>query len=116
MASLVKSGKYGAINTTDTETNGFYFIMFTSEAYTLQDNTTIYGQIITAVKLVVKSQYLCSMHVDTNWYWNQQPQNHVTTVPTHKISHPQLEINEVADLNDIPKGVCNRTQAKNLHQ
>ena len=36
MASLVESGKYGAINTTDTSTNGFYFIMFTSGAYTLQ--------------------------------------------------------------------------------
>ena len=36
MASLVESGKYGAINTTDTTTNGFYVIMFTSEYYTLQ--------------------------------------------------------------------------------
>ena len=36
MASLVESGKYGAINTTDTTTNGFYVVIFTSEAYTLQ--------------------------------------------------------------------------------
>ena len=36
MASLVESGKYGAINTIDTSTNGFYVIMFTSGAYTLQ--------------------------------------------------------------------------------
>ena len=35
MASLVESGKYLAINTTDTSTNGFYVIMFTSGAYTL---------------------------------------------------------------------------------
>ena len=41
LASLVESGKYGSINTTDTTTNGFHVIMFTSEAYTLQDNTTI---------------------------------------------------------------------------
>ena len=38
MESLVQSGKYGAINTTDTETNGFYFIMFASESYTLLYN------------------------------------------------------------------------------
>ena len=44
MASLVESGKYGAINTTDTSTNGFYGIMFTSGAYTLQYNTTIDGK------------------------------------------------------------------------
>ena len=45
MASLVESGKYGAINTTDTSTNGFYVIMFTPGAYTLQENTTIYGTV-----------------------------------------------------------------------
>ena len=43
MASLVQSGKYGAINTTDISTNGFYVIMFTSGAYTLQENTPIDG-------------------------------------------------------------------------
>ena len=69
MASLVESGQYVAINTTDTATNVFYGILFQSEAYTFQDNTIIYGQIITAGKLVVKSQYLCSMQVETNWYW-----------------------------------------------
>ena len=73
MASLVKSGTYGAINTTDTSTNGFYVIMFTSGAYTLQENTTIDGKIITASEFVVKAQYLYSMQIDTNWYWNQQP-------------------------------------------
>ena len=68
MALLVESGKYGAINTTGTTTNGFHVIIFTSEAYTLQYNTTMDGQIITAGELIVKSQYLCSMQVDTNWY------------------------------------------------
>ena len=36
MESLVESGKYEAMNTTDTSTKGFYVIMFTSGAYTLQ--------------------------------------------------------------------------------
>ena len=61
MAWLVESGKYGAINTNGTATNVFYVIMFTSEACILQDNTTIDGQIITAVKLVAKAQYLYFM-------------------------------------------------------
>ena len=56
MASLVESGTYGAINKTETSTNGYYVIMFTSGSYTLRKNTTIYGQIITAVELVVKTQ------------------------------------------------------------
>ena len=87
MASLVKSVKYGSINTTDTATNIFYVIMFTSEAYKLQENTTNDGQIITAWELVVKAKYLCSMQVDNNWYRNQNPQQHVITVPTHIIIH-----------------------------
>ena len=68
MASLVESGKYRAVNTTD----GFYFIVFKSGTYALQGNTTIEGQIITAGELVVKEKYICSMQVDTNWYWDQQ--------------------------------------------
>ena len=46
MASLVESVKYGYINTTDITTNGFYVIMFTTDAYTLHYNTTIDRQII----------------------------------------------------------------------
>ena len=112
MASLVESGKYGAIDTTDTEKNGFYVIMFALEAYTLQDNTTIYVQIITAGKLVVKAQYLCSVQVYNNWYWNQNPQHHVITVPTRTIFNPRLEVNAVTYFHYIPKSVCNRTQEK----
>ena len=63
IASLVESVKYGAINKTDKSTNGFYIIMFTSGAYKLQKNTTIEGQVITDGKLVVKSQYICSMKI-----------------------------------------------------
>ena len=90
MASLVESSKYGSINTIDTSTNGFYVIMFTSGAYTLQENTTIDGQIITSGELVVKAQYLCSMQVDNNWYWNQQPKQNIITLPTSTILHTQL--------------------------
>ena len=105
MSSLVESGEYGAINTTYTTTNGFYVIMFTSKSYTLQDNTTIDEQIIAAEELVVKSQCICSIQVDTNWYCNRHPQHHVPTVPTRIILHPQLEVNSIIDLHYIPKSV-----------
>ena len=86
--------------------------MFKSEAYTLHDNTTIYGHIITAGELVVKSQYIFYMKVDTNWYWNQQPKHHLIIVPTRKIIHPQLEFNEVIDFHAIHTSVFTRTQKK----
>ena len=68
MDSLIQSGNYGDINTAGTITNGFYVIKFISEAYTLQYNTTINGNIIYAGELVVKAQYLCSIQENTNWY------------------------------------------------
>ena len=48
MASLVQSGNYGAINTYYTTTNGSYVIMFMSEGYALQNNTSIARKCITA--------------------------------------------------------------------
>ena len=86
--------------------------MFTSEVYTLQDNTTIDGQLITAGGLVLKEKYICSMQVDTNWYWNQHLQQYVITEPTSKILHPRLEVIAVTYFNGIPNSVCIRTQKK----
>ena len=61
IASLVQSGKYGYIYTTDTTIMGYYVIKFVSEAYTSQEDTTYDGQISTSGKLVVKAQYLICM-------------------------------------------------------
>ena len=47
---------YGAINKDYITTNRFYVIQFISEAYTLQNNTTIDGQIISADEKVAKSK------------------------------------------------------------
>ena len=76
------------------------------------ENTTVYGKNITAQELVFKAQYICSMQVDTNWYWYQQPKNHVITMPTRTILHPQLEGDAITDFHAIPTSICSRTQAK----
>ena len=62
--------------------------------------------------MVVKAKYLCSMQVDTNWYWNQQPKYHVITVPTRKILHPLLEGDAITDFHAIPTSIFSRTYAK----
>ena len=62
--------------------------------------------------MVVKAQYLCSMQVYTNFYWDQHPQQNVITVPTRTIIHPPPEVNAVTYFHAIPKSVCTRTQAK----
>ena len=59
---------YVAIDTHENTKNGFYVIQFISEAYRLQNNTTIDGQVISSGELLVKSQYFCSIQENTNWY------------------------------------------------
>ena len=64
---------YGSISTDETEANVLYVIQFISEAYMLQNNTTIDGQFIYAGELVFKSKYICSIQENIHWYWKQQP-------------------------------------------
>ena len=97
-------------------TNGFYVIIFKLEAYTLQYNTTIDKHITTAGGLVVKTQYICSIQVDTDLYCTQHPQQHLITVPTHTVLNPQLKVNAVTYFHEIPNSVFNRPQAKNPYQ
>ena len=90
--------------------------MFTSGAYTLQENTTIDGKIITSGEFFVKAQYICSIKIDTIWYFNQRPKYNVIIVLKRKIIHPQLEVNAITDFHAIPTIVCSRTQAKKPSQ
>ena len=112
MASLVQSGMYGYINTDDTTTNGLYVIQFLSEAYTLNNNTTIDGQVISDGELVVKAKYLFSMQENKNWYWKQQPLQHTIILPTRAILHPIFEVVIIRYVQDIPKKLCSRNEAK----
>ena len=103
MASLVQSRVYGAINTDDNVSNGFYVIQFLSEAYPLQNITTIDGEFISAGELVVKAQYISSMQENNNWYWKQQPLQQNIIVPTRKILHPCLDAIIIRYVQDILK-------------
>ena len=86
--------------------------MFTSESYTLQNNTTIDKQIISAGEFVVKEQYICSMQENTIWFWDKHPQHQVVTVSKCTIIHPRLVVIVITDIHDIFKSVSTRTQAK----
>ena len=45
------------------------------------------------------------MQVDTNWYWNKQPNHHVITVPTLTVLHLQLEGDAITDFHAIPTSI-----------
>ena len=112
MSSLVQTGKYGAIKTSGTSKNGYYVIKLISEAYMLQNNTPIHGQIITDGELVVKEKYICSMQENNDCYWYKQPQKQAIIVLTRTILHPRLGVVGITDVQVTPKSVCNRIQEK----
>ena len=78
MASLIQHGNYGAIYTVKTTKNWSDVIKLISEAYTLQNNTTITGRIISTGQLVVKAHYIWSIKENSNWYWKN---NHCNRIP-----------------------------------
>ena len=71
MYALVKTDKYGAINTIDKNTMGYCVIKFVSEPYTLQYKTMFYGKISTSGELVFKAQYINYMQNNMKCYWGQ---------------------------------------------
>ena len=74
------------------------------------------GHVIYADELVVKTQYICSMKESTNWYWKQQPLQKTIIIPTHTILHQRLDVITITYVQDIPKNICNRIQAKKIIQ
>ena len=115
-ASLVQSDMYVAINKDDTTPNGLYVIQLISEAYTLQNNITIDGHVISDGELVFKAQYLCSMQENTNWYWKKHPLKQTIIFPTQTIIHPTIDVITIRYVQDTPKNVCNSIQEKNPYK
>ena len=116
MVSLVQYGKHGATNTSDTSTNGYYVIKFISEAYTLQNNTTIDAKIITTGEIVAKGKYTCYMQDSTNCYFEKHTQQKAIIFPTCKIRNPCIDAFGITPVQDIPKSVCNSFQEKNAYK
>ena len=70
---------------------GYYVVKLFSEAYTLQEDTTCGGQIITAGELVVKAQYMKFMQDNQKWCWEQKQQQNNINVTTSTIVHTSLD-------------------------
>ena len=56
------------------------------------------------------------MEESTNLFWDKHPQQQIITVTTRKILHPLLDATTITDIHDVPKLVCNITQAKNPYK
>ena len=78
-------------------------MIFLSETYTLQEDTTCNGQIISSGELVVKTHYLSYMQEKPNRYWEQRNQQEVIIFPTRTIVHPCIDVLAVKYVHDITK-------------
>ena len=58
MSSLVHNRKYGAVNTVDPTTTGYYVVKLISEPYTLQEGETVNKQFINSDRIIVNALYL----------------------------------------------------------
>ena len=56
------------------------------------------------------------MEESTNLFCDQHFQQLIITVTTRTILHPLLDATTITDIHDVPKCVCNITQAKNPYQ
>ena len=68
MAALIKIGQYGAINTKDAATMGYYVIKLMSEPYRIQEETMCDRKLGTPGEPVVKYQCMKCMQDNTKWY------------------------------------------------
>ena len=68
LSELVQNGNYGAINTADPTTVGYYVVKLLLEPYMLQDNITTDKKLIKSGELKVKSKYPSKMKTNTTWY------------------------------------------------
>ena len=56
------------------------------------------------------------MQETPNWYWKQQPLKQTIIVPTRTILHPCLDLIIIRYIQDIPKNICSRNEAKEAIQ
>ena len=63
MSLIIMEGKYVAIDTYDSLCYGYYIIKFYSSPYTLQEDLSIYGQLISSGEIVCQGTYFFPVNI-----------------------------------------------------
>eukprot|EP00957_Ditylum_brightwellii_P151034 11500640-Ditylum_brightwellii.AAC.1 len=58
MDAMVNENIFGAVNTSDPKTEGFYIVKCTSLSYTLQENFEVYDDLIKEGSHVCEAEYI----------------------------------------------------------
>eukprot|EP00957_Ditylum_brightwellii_P002029 156295-Ditylum_brightwellii.AAC.1 len=62
MGAMVNDNNFGAVDTSDPNTEGFYIVKFTSLYYTLQENIEVDNDLIKEESLVCEAEYMSPAH------------------------------------------------------
>jgi len=68
MGLCIKDYSFGAVNTTDSRTEGFYIVRFTSAPYTLQEDEFDSNELLSAGSLVCDAVYYQPARENSSWY------------------------------------------------
>jgi len=68
IAATIAESSYGAVNTEDPQTDGYYIVKFISSPYTLQNDVVVNGDRISSGMLVCDAEYLSPAFKGSNWY------------------------------------------------
>ena len=65
-------GKYFSIDATYTSCQGYYIIIFSSSTYTLQEDLSIDGQVISSRKILCEGTHFFPINMNPHYYFLQK--------------------------------------------
>ena len=91
MCSIITQGKFETTITDNPKSDGCYIVNFTPDPYTLQEDVSIYGRIITMGEKVSNDIYPICLWQGYKWYTETLDDKLYTViVAMSKVVHPQL--------------------------
>ena len=110
MVGAVKVDGFGAIDTDDRESSGYYIVQFISELYTLQKAVEVDGQHYPPGEIVCKGRYFSPSQQDSMWYHTPEEGDIETIVPLRTLVKTDIKPNIVSDRKDLPAHLRNLTE------
>ena len=92
MYLIIMEGKCGAIDTYDSSCHEHYIIKFYSSSYTLQEDLSIYWQVISSVGIVCEGTYLFPISINPHYYVWQKSKSINTVVSLRKIINGNVNV------------------------
>ena len=68
MYLIIIEGKYGTIDTDDSSCQGYYITKVSSSPYTLQEDLSIDGHVISSSEIVCEVTYFFQININSHYY------------------------------------------------